>query len=279
MEAQGQPLFSIITPVYNSGRARLQQTLESVLAQDPALFEHLIVDGGSTDDTLAAVAPCRDRVRLISERDRGIYDAMNKGIAAARGRYVYFIGAGDRLRPGVLAQVRDRLPPGALNFVYGDTNMLDRDAPRYDGAFDPSKLRQRNICHQSIFYGREIFDELGSFDLKYTILSDYAFNLRCFGSDRVRKVHVDLVIADYEGDGISSRKYDQAFLLDKAGLILRHLGPRQLVLHGIDLARGALTIGRREVGSLREQPRGLRFVLRQGMASRLRELVFETLQR
>ncbi len=214
--------FSIITANYNSGE-KLLSTAMSVL--DQADVEYIIVDGGSTDGSRELAADMaerhRDRLRLISEPDRGPYDAMNKGIRLARGRYLMFLGSGDLLTPGALARISPQLPVNNRALVYGDVSM---GGERYDGPFDWRKLCVKNICHQSVFYGRDVFRLCGNFDLRYRLWADYEMNLRCFGRRRIAKVYCPLVVAEYEGGGISSVCEDPEFLHNRRHLIRRHLG-------------------------------------------------------
>ncbi|MEJ7711150.1 MAG: glycosyltransferase [Pyrinomonadaceae bacterium] len=84
-----QKLFSILTPTYNCGR-KLEKTIRSVLSQDKSLYEYIIIDGCSTDETSSVVEKYSNAVKFVSEKDEGVYDAMNKGIDMATGRYLYF---------------------------------------------------------------------------------------------------------------------------------------------------------------------------------------------
>src|SRR5947207_9338582 len=98
------PLISVITPTFNSG-AKIAATVASVLSQGKGLYEFLVIDGGSTDGTLPHLRAQGPALRYLSEPDEGIYDAMNKGIRLTSGEFLYFLGAGDRLLPGVLEAV------------------------------------------------------------------------------------------------------------------------------------------------------------------------------
>lgn len=217
------PLISVITPTFNSGE-KIIRTVDSVLSQEPGLYEYLVVDGGSTDGSLAHIQARGPALRWLSEPDGGIYDAMNKGVRLAAGRFLYFLGAGDRLRPGALRAVADMVPPaGALNLLYGDVHWPERGGT-YGGPFNAYRLVRQNICHQAIFYERGIFDLLKGYDLRYKICADHALNVRCFGNPLVRTTHLDLVIADYEGGGISDNR-DTPFFTDFPALAWRHLGP------------------------------------------------------
>jgi len=193
--------FSVITPTLNSG-PKLEATINSVLSQKEDLFEYIIVDGCSTDDTLNIIRKYGKRIKWISEKDRGVYDAMNKGIGMASGRYLYFLGAGDHLRENVLEKIEKIIPDEPLTFFYGNVYLVN-DKVEYIGEVDEQKIVTWNICHQAIFYERNIFKIMGRYNLRYRVLADHAFNIRCFADKRIRKTFVDEVIADYEGGGIS----------------------------------------------------------------------------
>jgi glycosyltransferase involved in cell wall biosynthesis len=215
--------ISVVTPVLNCA-AKLELTAAS--ADEPDV-EHLIVDGGSTDATLEVAKALADkrpgRVKVLRGRDRGIFDAMNKGIAAARGGYIYFLGAGDLLLQGALAQVRASLPAHQHALVYGDSICYGK---RFGGPFDWRKLCDMNICHQSIFYGRKIFERCGGYSLRYRYYADWDLNLRCFSRDDIVKRYIPVLVAEYEGGGASDRG-DADFEREKGALIRRYFGLRR----------------------------------------------------
>ena len=213
------PLISVITPTFNSG-AKIAATVASVLSQQKELYEFLVVDGGSTDGTLAHLRAQGPALRYLSEPDEGIYDAMNKGIRLTSGKFLYFLGAGDRLLPGVLeavaAEIR-RLPCQAQTsrptLLYGNVDWSRYSRP-YDGRFNRFKLFRRNICHQAIFYQRSVFERLGFYNTKYRSVADWEFNIRCFNDRGIRKRYIPLRVADYEGVGHSTTTLDLAFSAD-----------------------------------------------------------------
>src|SRR5437867_11736008 len=148
------PLISVITPTFNSG-AKIAATVASVLSQKKELYEFLIIDGGSTDGTLAHLRAQGSALRYLAEPDEGIYDAMNKGIRLTGGRFLYFLGAGDRLLPGMLeavaAEIRKLPCQGKTSrptLLYGNVDWSSYSRP-YDGRFNRFKLLRRNICHQA----------------------------------------------------------------------------------------------------------------------------------
>lgn len=209
MRQMEQKLFSIVTASFNPG-PKIEKTINSVLSQDKDLFEFILIDGASTDGSLSVVEKYAENIKLISEADEGVYDAMNKGIDLATGKYLYFLGAGDSLKAGILTKIERLLPHGELWFIYGNVYMIDQGVI-YDGEFNLAKLKKRNICHQAIFYERTIFDVVGKFDTRFKVLADHAFNLKCFFNNRIQKKYIAYVIANFEGGGISQTERDLNF--------------------------------------------------------------------
>lgn len=221
----GDPVFTIIIPTRNPG-PKLRSSLESITSQQGVTFEILVVDGNSTDGTAELVAGQAGPIRFLPEEKPGVYEAMNLGVREARGAILYFLGAGDRLRPEILRAVAGAWPRSGEMFFYGDVWMEDLQC-LYDGEFTAEKLRKKNICHQAIFYSRAIFKRHGNYEQRYRYLADYAFNLRAFGDPAILKRHVPWVIADYEGDGLSANNPDIEFQAVKTSLCDQFLGPRR----------------------------------------------------
>ena len=199
------PSLSIIIPTYNSALS-IRVALESIFKQDYKNFEIIIVDSLSSDDTLDIVnSYCDERVVIISEKDNGIYDAMNKGVIKARGQWIYFLGSDDYIISHKLfsylffeceSQIHDyQMLYG--NVLWGDTATL------YLGFFDDQKLYHFNICHQGIFYKREVFDILGLFDLRYPALADWKMNIECFLSKRILIKYYPILVARFNTNGSS----------------------------------------------------------------------------
>jgi glycosyltransferase involved in cell wall biosynthesis len=231
------PLISVITPTFNS-EAKIAATVASVLSQGKGLYEFLVIDGGSTDGTLAHLRAQGPALRYISEPDEGIYDGMNKGIRLTSGKFLYFLGAGDRLLPGVLeavaAEIRKLPCQGQTSrptLLYGNVDWSSYSRP-YDGHFNRFKLLRRNICHQAIFYQRSVFERLGYYNTKYRSLADWEFNIRCFNDRGIHKRYIPLRIAHYEGGGKSHTKGDSAFYAELSRLRRQQYGVRiALVMH------------------------------------------------
>lgn len=211
-----QPLISIITVVLN-GAATLERCIKSVICQNFNDFEYVIVDGGSSDGSIEIIKKYESALACwVSQHDKGVYDAMNKAVSMARGHWVYFLGADDQLLDG-FATVANCLKDDSTLY-YGNVYrpIVDRI---YDGKFSAYKLACRNICHQSIFYPRCIWEKY-SYDLKYPSLADYELNLRCFADGDIKFEYIPATIAVFSDEGgISARLVDVTFEKDKLLLI------------------------------------------------------------
>lgn len=199
---QNRKLISIVMATYNCGQ-KVENTLKSIFSQNRDLFELIVIDNVSTDDTLEYIKKYENDLTLISEKDAGVYYAFNKGLDLAAGNYIYFIGAGDCLKPEILEQIKDFLPPDAPSLVYGTCYFVKQKV--YNGKeFTDTLFIRDNLCQQGIFYHRDVFDIVGKFDLRYKVLADWFLNLKCFMRQEINKRYIPFVIADYEEGGLSS---------------------------------------------------------------------------
>jgi glycosyltransferase involved in cell wall biosynthesis len=206
------PFFSVIIPTYNSANV-IAEAVDSILQQTFIDLEILIIDNSSSDATLSILSAFNsDRIKVVSGKDKGIYDAMNKGIGLATGEWIYFLGSDDRLySPTVLESVYKSLANGRIDFFYGNV-ILNSNGSVYAGAFDILRLQEeRNICHQSIFYHRDIFNRIGVFNLKYKIWADWEFNIRCFRHSGLQIMHDDIIISRYNDRQGASKNRDEVF--------------------------------------------------------------------
>lgn len=212
------PKLSIIIPTYNS-EATLGRALESIVNQTFTDWEVLIMDGRSKDRTLEVAAQFNDdRIRVYSEQDKGVYDAMNKGIAKAKGEWTYFLGSDDSLFDGSVLSSLMSGDYDAFDVVYGDVNapqLLDRN--RGEWQYDDIEY---NRCHQAIFYKRNLFSQLGLYNLKYKAFADHDFNLRWFTAKQILSKYVPIVVANFSMGGLSASG-DMAFERDMYKIILR----------------------------------------------------------
>jgi len=221
----GPKPFSIITATREAG-PKLKTTIETVLREDPELYEYIIVDADSKDSTLEILRSYGDRIRWISEPDGGVYDAMNKGIALSSGRFLYFLGAGDVLFPGVLPAIARALPAHEQAVVYGNFTVPSDDTTYYGEVGKYWLCFVYDICHQTAFYGRTVFEMLGNYDLRYPVRADYLLNIKSFCDERIEKCFVDMRIACYERGGMSELLIDEAFVRDFPQIIRENLRVR-----------------------------------------------------
>lgn len=210
-----KPFFSIITVVRN-GENLIGRCLNSVLQQKFQDFEFLLIDGQSTDGTLDVIARYDDdRIKLTSEADKGIYDAMNKAVAIARGQWVYFLGHDDYLfDDSVLQDIFDEVTSKPLDLIYGVVKWGDTDST-FGKEVTLEDLKHSFICHQALFVRKELFAQVGHFDLKYRFNADAHFIIRCFHLSQLKKQFIPRIIAYYATDGASSLNVDASFVRDK----------------------------------------------------------------
>lgn len=212
-------------PVFNA-EEYLQRSLNSIKSQSYKNLEIIVVDGGSTDDSIKIL---RENIELLSswitEPDRGIYDAMNKGVKLAKGDWIYFMGADDIL-VNCLHKVAKHLRSPRVVY-YGNVYLPEKNKV-YGGLFKWHTLVTKNINHQYIFYPRQVFDQY-QFDLKYPILADYDLNIRIWGEGKFKFKFIPVLVALHNSTGVSSHKTDELFQADKDRLISKYFR-RRIVL-------------------------------------------------
>lgn len=229
LNRSGPPLISVIVPTKNAAPFLLP-TLESLLAQPSRGWECIFIDGLSSDNTAEMIHEYCARTPIptqyIQEADRGVADAFNKGIARASGHFLYFLCAGDRLRPDVLGLVSEDLA-ARPDILHGKVYEQSFDKITGGVALTAKALALFNTCHQGMFVSADLFRRIGGFNPRYPSFSDYEFNLRCFGTPGVSIALTDKIIADYLGDGPSERG-DAVFECDREQLVSRYLGQEAL---------------------------------------------------
>ncbi|MDR3236328.1 MAG: glycosyltransferase [Prevotellaceae bacterium] len=206
--------------VTKNAAAYLNACLKSIEEQSTNDYEIIIQDGGSTDGTLDVINQWNDKIAYwVSAPDNGIYDAMNKAISHASGDWIYFIGADDRLFPEFAEMVEhDLTDPRTIYYA----NVLLK-GNKYLGKFSAYKLAKHNICHQAMFYPREVF-QYYQFDLAYHVYADHVLNIHLFGDSRFSFKYKDKLIAFFNDAGYSSVQKDLNFQANQKKLILKHLG-------------------------------------------------------
>ena len=221
--------LSIIVPTFNSG-ATIERCLASIASQTFTDYEVIIQDGCSRDNTIDLIrnwekANAGVSVRLQQEKDKGIYDAMNKAVLRASGEWLYFLGSDDELHdPHVLERVMGSKAAYSSNVIYGSVKTVGRELNNdiYDGRFTLTKLLcKNNICHQAIFYRASFAREIGQYNTNYAIFADWDYNMRCWSKTRFS--FLDLTVAIYSMDGISGHgRRDPRFDADFTANISRY---------------------------------------------------------
>ena len=207
--------ISIITATYNSG-ATLRSTMESVLAQSYPDIEHIVMDGGSTDDTheiIKELEPLyQGRLRYVSEPDNGIYDAMNKGIMMSTGDVVGILNSDDfYTSPDVLEQVADAMTSSHTEAVYGDIHYVNSADLTKCVRYYSSKPFARHWmrfgfmpAHPSFYCRREVYMKHGLFDTTYKIAADFENLLRLIYVNRIKTTYLPLDFVTMRKGGIST---------------------------------------------------------------------------
>ena len=230
------PKFSIITVCYNA-EATLEDTIQSVISQTYRHVEYIIVDGGSHDGTLALIGKYRERIAcVVSEPDRGLYDAMNKGIRLATGDYLCFLNAGDSFHEDdTLQQMVHTIHTAELpDVIYGETALVDREGHfvRMRRLSAPETLTWKSfrqgmlVCHQAFFAKRSL---AGPYDLQYRFSADFDWCIRVM--KKARTLHnTRLTLIDYLDEGMTTRNR-KASLRERFRIMTRHYGLISTVLH------------------------------------------------
>lgn len=224
-----KPLFSIITVTFNAANT-LPVTLASVKSQSCKLYEHIIMDGASKDDTVnIAKNADNDKLVIVSEPDNGLYDAMNKAIDKATGEYLIFLNAGDAFHSADTLQtiadaIMDNDFPG---IVYGQTQLVDSNRNRIGDrhltapevlTFD-SFAEGMVVCHQAFIVLRKVAVK---YDLSYRFSADYEWCLRCLKRS-MNNVYIDETIIDYLNEGLTTANH-KASLKERFKIMCKYYG-------------------------------------------------------
>lgn len=223
------PKFSIITVTYNAG-AVLEDTIQSVITQTYRNVEYIIVDGGSKDHTLDIINRYREHIHtLVSEPDKGLYDAMNKGIRLATGDYLCFLNAGDELHEDDTLQLMVHSITGTElpDVLYGETAIVDEEGHflRMRRLSAPENLNWKSfkdgmlVCHQAFFPRRELAEP---YDLRYRFSADFDWCIRIMKKSHTL-LNTHLTLIDYLNEGMTTRNH-RASLHERFRIMCRHYG-------------------------------------------------------
>lgn len=229
MHSHLTPTFSVITVCYNA-EATIEDTIQSVISQTYHHVEYIIIDGASKDHTMDIVNRYRDRIAIVvSEPDKGIYDAMNKGISLATGDYLCFLNAGDSFHEDDTLQlaahsIREALLP---DVIYGETALVDHEGHflRMRRLSAPDTLTWKSfrmgmlVCHQAFFAKRELAEP---YDLRYHFSADFDWCIKVMKKSKLlHNTHLTLI--DYLSEGLTTRNH-KASLLERFRIMTRHYG-------------------------------------------------------
>lgn len=244
------PIISVITITYNAADT-LPLTMASVASQTCQEFEHLIIDGASSDNTIIVARRMGTAVlRIVSEPDKGLYDAMNKGLRMARGKYVLFLNAGDRFHN---ADTLDRyariIRAKKPDIIYGDTDIVNfegkRIGPRHLSApvmltFE-SFSRGMLICHQAFMVRKNIAPR---YDTDYRLSADYDWCIRCIKASRPGgRVNLHAVTIDYLTDGMTDHN-KWTSLIERFRIMSDHYGTLRAISNHLSFIPRALKRGK-----------------------------------
>ena len=197
-----QPKFSIVTVCYNAGD-KLYETIKTALKQDYSNFEIIIKDGLSKDDSLSKV-PKDDRISVYSYKDKGIYDAMNKGIGIAKGTLIGIVNSDDWYEENTVEQVVRYYQGNSCEVVYGMQRTYLNGKEKATFIYHHDFLPEQMITHPTCFVTKDAYKELGVFDLKYRSAADYDLMLRFYESKKVVFTPVYQVLSNFQLGGMSS---------------------------------------------------------------------------
>lgn len=233
------PKFTIITITYNAARW-LERTVVSILSQSYPNIEYLIIDGGSKDGTVDIIKQYAPGIAYwVSEPDKGLYDAMNKGLKQATGDYVWFINAGDTLQSAATVQriaMKIGKRPSLPDVIYGETSIVDAEGKPLGmrRLKAPKQLTWKSfrmgmlVCHQSFIAKRTIAPE---YDLQYRLSADYDWCIRCL--KQAKSIYnTKMILSNYLEEGLSTQQR-KASLKERYEVMCKYYGKfATIILHG-----------------------------------------------
>lgn len=221
-----KPLISIIT-INRNDREGLKRTIDSVINQSWKEFEFIIIDGDSEDGSKEVIQSYQDKItHWISEPDSGIYNAMNKGIKAAKGNYLLFLNSGDTLNNNnVLSKVSAQLNEGH-DVLYGSVQLLNNKKTDKEEVIEyPEKLTFSFFCnstiiHQAAFINRELFEKYFYYNEKLRLVSDWEFFICVICKYNVSYKKLKFIVANFDVNGITSNPINQVYLYKERAICL-----------------------------------------------------------
>lgn len=234
--------LSIITITYNNAEG-LHRTIQSVQSQTFRDFEHIIVDGGSTDGSVEVIreyeqslasrlSPLASNLKWLSEPDSGIYNAMNKGIKMANGEYLLFLNSGDYLVDADTLSKVFQIAKDNIDVIYGDIKVVYNNQEIIKES--PDVVTFQYLYSNAIFHSggsfikKTLFDSYGLYDENLRIVSDWKFFVEIFILKNVSYQHINLILSVFDLYGISTE--NQELMMKERMLVLRDLFPERILL-------------------------------------------------
>lgn len=239
------PLISIVTITYNAAD-ELVPTMKSIAQQSFKDFEHIIIDGASTDKTLdVAREYASPKLIVFSEPDKGLYDAMNKGLKKAKGTYILFLNAGDSFHSDEILQKYAQACTKSPDIIYADTVIVDSNrkvlGPRHLSvpgtlSFD-SFSKGMLVCHQAFMVKKSL---TSPYDTDYRFSADYDWTIKCLmRSDPSRCINLNTIAIDYLADGTTDKNKWKS-LFERFRIMRRHYGLVKTVVNHLTFITRAL---------------------------------------
>ena len=240
-------MITLITVTFNASKT-IERTLQSVEEQTYTEVQHIIMDGSSKDNTIVLANAYKERVEskgmeviIISEPDKGLYDAMNKAMALADGDFVCFLNAGDKLHDKTtLQQIAYKANPDKVGVIYGNTDIVDENGNKVRSRrlAPPEHLTWKSfkngmlVCHQSFYINREMMQK---YDLSYRFSSDFDWCIRCMKSGSevdFENIYINETFTDYLHEGMTTENH-KASLIERFRIMCKHYGIVSTTLHHI----------------------------------------------
>lgn len=239
------PLISVITITFNASK-ELPATMRSVKGQTFKDYEHLIIDGASRDNTIEIARKSGVAgLRILSEPDNGLYDAMNKGLAMAKGKYVVFLNAGDAFHDNATLAAYAKGAAKGADIIYADTVIVNAErrmvAPRHLSApavltFD-SFAKGMLVCHQAFMVKKTLAPQ---YDLQYRFSADYDWTINCIrNTTPERCINLNMVAIDYLSDGLTDKNKIPS-LKERFNIMCKHYGVTRTLANHIGFLERAL---------------------------------------